>query len=220
MEPDRDTDAPVDALTGQPIGGVFKIEYVDAGGEISERVIERCRLVIVQPHEYVLAHCRLRNGDRLFRLDRVRSVVDEVSGEVMATLGGSPYGASYEPVIVLHDSDDPSSAARFDLDVLTFVASLSSKMRESQVKILSGYLVEHCGLDATADLARMVKKHRVPGPEAFRQAMKSVPGSRADALLLTARELLQKVKRNGPLDQGVMAMLEARKVYIGKYDGL
>lgn len=220
METDADTDPPVDSLTGRLIEGTFRITYRGATGEPSERVIERCRLVIVQPHEYVLAHCRMRNGDRLFRLDRIREVVDDATGEVIAALGGSPYGAAYEPVITLYAPGDPAYAARFDLDVLTFVASLSSKMRESQVKIMAVYLSTHCGLDPGNDLARMVKKHRVPGPEAFRQAMKSVPGARADVLLATAQELLNKVRRDGDLDRGVMAMLAARKVFIGKYDAL
>lgn len=220
MDMDTDTDLPVDSLTGRAVAGTFRISYRAADGDTSERVIERCRLVIVQPHEYVLAHCRLRNGDRLFRLDRIDEVVDHATGQVLSDIGGSPYGAGYEPVIVLHAPGDATYAARFDLDVLTFVASLSSKMRESQVKIISAYLVKHCGMDEGQDLDRYVKKHRVPGPEAFRQAMKSVPGARADVLLETAQALLTKVRRTGDLDRGVMEMLASRKVFIGKYDGL
>lgn len=217
VEFDADFAGPLDPDNGRPIPGVFRIVYVDAAEVETARTIERCQLLLIPPKEYVLAYCRLRGSDRLFRLDRVREIVDDVTGEIVSTLAGMRYGDGHEGVTAVYPPDDPLRSGRFDLDVLTFVASLSSKMRDSQVPLIAEYLVKTVGLEAAPELDRRIKKHRVPGPEEMRQAMKCIPRARADALLAAAEELLRKVKRDGDLDRGIMAVLRKRKDLIGNY---
>lgn len=217
METDTDFVGDADEADAKAFDGVFKIVYQDAADVRTERVIERCRRLVVPPHEFIIAHCRLRQGDRLFRLDRVQEIVDENTGEVLQEFGGSRFGDSYAPVVSVYSPDDPMQMAKYDLDVLTFVASLSSRMRDSQVAIIAEYLVQKVGRPRDADLERNIKRHRVPGPEQFRQAVKAIPKVRADDLLATAQAVLDKVRRNGDLDRGIMAMLQDRKVYFGKY---
>lgn len=217
METDSDFEGALDESDAKAFSGVFRITYEDAAAVRTERVIEQCRRLVAPPHEYILAFCRLRNDGRLFRLDRIQGIVDETTGEELKELGGSRFGQSYEPLVSIYSPSDPLRAAKFDLDVLTFVATLSSKMRDSQVGIIADYLTQKVGVARSAELERNIKRHRVPGPEVFRQAMKGVPQSRADDLLVTAQALLDKVRRDGDLDRGVMAMLHARKEFFGRY---
>lgn len=218
METDKDFEGDLDILDdAKAFDGVFHITYEDADLEQTVRTIDRCRRLVMPPHEYILAHCHLRDDERLFRLDRIQEIVDGSTGEQLHEFVGSRVGVNYEPILSAYPADDPLRAARFDLDVLTFVASLSSKMRDSQVKLIVDYLAKHVGVTSDPDLLRLIKRHLVPGPENFRQAMKAVPQERAAALLAVAAAVLTEVRRDGDLDRGILAMLEARKAYIGRY---
>ncbi|MEY8688346.1 MAG: WYL domain-containing protein [Leptothrix sp. (in: b-proteobacteria)] len=65
-------------------GQRLRIQYVDAAGESSERVIQ---VRGVEPGgRLVQAWCELRNAERSFRVDRMRQVVDAETGEIL-TMG-------------------------------------------------------------------------------------------------------------------------------------
>jgi predicted DNA-binding transcriptional regulator YafY len=53
----------------------IRIDYLDVGGQPTDRVIEPHQVVLGPSGTYVTGWCRLRNDERIFRLDRVRSVV-------------------------------------------------------------------------------------------------------------------------------------------------
>lgn len=112
---------------------------------------------------------------------------------------------------------DAGDTGRADLDVLTFVASLAASMRDSQVAVIAEYLRQHVGQTVGDALTSRIKRHKVPGPEAFRQAMKAVPEARAEPLIAAAKAVLDKVGRDGDLDRGVLAMLHARKAFVGRH---
>lgn len=220
METDADFAGDVDTAGGKPFPGVFRIVYVDASGDRTERTIERCSRVAGPFHSYVLAWCRLREAERLFRVDRVQQVADAGTGEIIDAFElGTGFAPEPRPFPGAVRLDDPLRAALPDLDVLTFVASLSSKMRDSQLPVIAAYLVAHAGAAAGPDLDRQIRRHRVPGPEAMRQSMKAIPRGRADALLEACAAVLAAVKRAGDLDRGVLAMLEKRKALIGNNAG-
>jgi predicted DNA-binding transcriptional regulator YafY len=50
---------------------VLQIEYRDKAGEVSRRAIEPVAFVANGPHWYLVAWCRLRQGSRAFRTDRI-----------------------------------------------------------------------------------------------------------------------------------------------------
>ncbi|GAB5476085.1 MAG: YafY family protein [Maribacter sp.] len=53
---------------------VLKLEYTDASGKMSEREIEPLAIYFTQSDWVVVAHCRMRNANREFRTDRIRSI--------------------------------------------------------------------------------------------------------------------------------------------------
>jgi predicted DNA-binding transcriptional regulator YafY len=51
---------------------VLEIEYVDRFGHTTSRCVEPTGLLTVDSHWYLVAWCRLRDGHRAFRLDRIQ----------------------------------------------------------------------------------------------------------------------------------------------------
>jgi predicted DNA-binding transcriptional regulator YafY len=63
---------------------VLDLNYIDRGGQRTDhRLVEPYGLAGGQDHWYLMAWCRLRNGGRSFRLDRIQDarVTDEVAPE-------------------------------------------------------------------------------------------------------------------------------------------
>jgi predicted DNA-binding transcriptional regulator YafY len=73
---------------------VVTIEYYDRNGRLSSRAVEPIGLAGGGEHWYLVAWCRLREGIREFRLDRVRQFArtDEVALPRLATLAGLNVG--------------------------------------------------------------------------------------------------------------------------------
>jgi hypothetical protein len=199
----------------QLVEGVFRITYPDGAGNLTERVIEQCKRTGRRGNEVIQAFCRLRGATRSFRVDQIVRIVDERTGEILSSIGEPA------PVVeVERDRGDEPSHERQpnwtpDLNVLTFVASLSSKMRDTQVATIAEYLSTN--IDRSRDWVRIVKRHKPPNPEGFRQAFKHVPRQRGEALMDAAAAVLKRVNRDGDLDRGVMAMAQVRMTFIGKY---
>lgn len=55
---------------------VLRIDYVDKGGEPTERVVEPVMFLAGQHGWYLVAWCRLREALRVFRVDRILTCVD------------------------------------------------------------------------------------------------------------------------------------------------
>jgi predicted DNA-binding transcriptional regulator YafY len=69
MPADRISSTVVGALAGRRL---LEIAYVDRSGVGTSRLIEPAGLLAIDPHWYLAAWCRLRTGNRAFRLDRIR----------------------------------------------------------------------------------------------------------------------------------------------------
>lgn len=61
---------------------VVRLSYVDARNRLSERDIEPVGFAAMTLHWYLVAWCRLRQGPRVFRMDRVLAA--EPTGEIAA----------------------------------------------------------------------------------------------------------------------------------------
>ncbi|GAA3191595.1 helix-turn-helix transcriptional regulator [Actinocorallia longicatena] len=69
--------APVPLTIAEAVRGqrVVRIVYVDVEGERTTRDVEAGGLVVAPYGEYLVGWCRLREGPRLFRLDRISAAV-------------------------------------------------------------------------------------------------------------------------------------------------
>ncbi|WP_043513698.1 MULTISPECIES: YafY family protein [unclassified Actinoplanes] len=63
------------AVGALPIGRVLRIGYADRSGAVTTRDIEPLGYVGIRDQWYLIAWCRLRDGVRIFRTDRISSVV-------------------------------------------------------------------------------------------------------------------------------------------------
>lgn len=198
------------------VDGVFRITYPDGDGALIERVIEQCVRTGRRGSEVINAYCRLRGAPRTFRVDQIVRIVDEKTGELLSSIGEEAPESVSEREEEADEFVERQPNWTPDLNVLTFVATLSSKMRDSQIGVIAEYLSTQVG--GERDWVRIVKRHRPPNPEDFRQAFKHLPRRRGDALMEAAAAVLKKVNRDGDLDRGVMAMAQVRRAFIGKYD--
>lgn len=81
-EPLREVEKP--SFAAQEISGtVCVIRYVDTKGHETQRRVSCQRLDLADTHLYLVAYCHERQKIRQFRIDRVRSVVDLSTGEIV-----------------------------------------------------------------------------------------------------------------------------------------
>lgn len=81
-DPTRHGDMPeVWRQIGMPAAAVLRIGYEDTVGSVVERVIDTRMFANLTFGPTILANCRLRNAVREFRIDRIRSCVDESTGQ-------------------------------------------------------------------------------------------------------------------------------------------
>jgi hypothetical protein len=67
-----------------PLGPIIAINYTDAGGRVTVRLI-RPRELINEPCGLFTAYCFLRDDEREFRTDRVNSWFDPLTGKAFAS---------------------------------------------------------------------------------------------------------------------------------------
>jgi len=64
------------ALKGEPFLRTLRFEYTSGSGEITRRTVDITHFYPNGWPAYVLGHCRLRNEQRAFLIDRMRNVYD------------------------------------------------------------------------------------------------------------------------------------------------
>lgn len=65
------------------IDGRFTLDYADVAGERTQRVVDVKNLEIYGEQLYLNAFCHLRRDMRMFRCDRIASLIDQTTGEVI-----------------------------------------------------------------------------------------------------------------------------------------
>ncbi len=149
-----------DLRTAAATGSVVEITYTGlAKGETTSRVIEPWAVFTTLGNWYVRAHCRLAAGERVFRIDRIRSL--QATGESFAPPDEPPdplvsytpgpddvtavirlapqarWVAEYYPVDVEKDADDGSLTVRFAASEPTVAARLLLRLGEA-AELLAG----------------------------------------------------------------------------------
>ncbi|WP_232661575.1 helix-turn-helix transcriptional regulator [Pseudonocardia sp. TRM90224] len=72
---------------------VLVLRYADPSGEVTDRAVEPAALAATNGHWYLLAWCRLRQGPRWFRTDRIESAhltTEKAPEHDAATVFGTP----------------------------------------------------------------------------------------------------------------------------------
>jgi len=121
-----------------------RISYSDASGKQSERVVNIRAFESAGKEGLIIAHCHLRNATRTFRFDRMRRVVDEDTGEIIADLQkhlNDEWLATPQPVV------DKLYEQHHDvLKMMLFMAKADGAMRAAELEVIA-----KCCVDITQD---------------------------------------------------------------------
>lgn len=123
-------------------GLALAIEYQHINKEISSRLIT-CRSINPNPPGFLRAHCHLRNDFRTFRVDRIRSIVEMGTGEVVNKRGILAFLAPY---IEFAAEQDKAKAQRLfqrktgpGIKVLVFLAASDGHVHPAERKVIFDY---------------------------------------------------------------------------------
>lgn len=135
-------------------GLVMAIDYVDADGEPSSRMIT-CRAINPEPPGYLRAYCHLRDTFRSFRIDRIREVREIESGEV---LKGGDILAFLAPYIDFAIEKEKAVAQRNlqrqagpGVRVLVYLAAADGRVHPAERQVIMDY--------AEAESRRLMPDH-------------------------------------------------------------
>lgn len=123
-------------------GLVLAIEYRDLSGAISSRIIT-CKSINPNPPGFLRAHCHLRGAFRTFRVDRIWSITELGSGEIVDKRGVLEFLAPYIDFAV---AQNKATAQRHfqrrvgpGIKVLVFLAASDGHIHPLERRVIIGY---------------------------------------------------------------------------------
>jgi tellurite resistance protein len=123
-------------------GLALAIEYQHVNGALSSRLIT-CRSINPSPPGFLRAHCHLRNDFRTFRVDRIRSIVEMGTGEIIDKRGIRVFLA---PFTEFAAEQDKAKAQRLfqrktgpGIKVLVFLAASDGHVHPAERKVIFDY---------------------------------------------------------------------------------
>ncbi|MGI5201502.1 helix-turn-helix transcriptional regulator [Spirillospora sp. CA-108201] len=130
-------DALAEAVRGRR---VVRLAYTDQAGARSFRDVEAHGLVVAPYGEYLVGWCRMRDGPRMFRLDRIGAAVlsgrgaqvrelDDLLAALRVPLPRPEYGAGRR---------GPAGAARARAWTLDRLGSVRARLRDAAAEVRSG----------------------------------------------------------------------------------
>ena len=143
-----ETDAP-EAVDGSRTimdidGLALAIEYRDPVGALSTRVIS-CRSVNPRPPGFLRAYCHFREEYRTFQIDRIRSITDLASGDVIDSRGVLEFLAPYIDFSIrqrkVRDQRRLQYRAGPGVKVLVFLAAADGHVHRNERQIIVDYAV-------------------------------------------------------------------------------
>lgn len=72
-----------DVVQPIPAKATLRLKYTDGDGQQSERTVDVRQFGVYGESTLLIGHCRMRNATRSFRVDRVQSCVDGITGEII-----------------------------------------------------------------------------------------------------------------------------------------
>lgn len=210
----------------EPAVGRYRIEYVDAQGHKTERVIEVRSVQTVEGKHAILARCLLRGANRTFIEDRIASAVNMDTGEVVASVAtdainnyaetdeGKANAAESKAWAAIAGESDAVSA-------LIYVCRADGQMRAPERAIVAGYVLgqaPHMQVDSAA-LDDVIKQCYGPvGHRDFQSLLKRVAQSRdregLERLLCCAEKIVGTQKTIHPQEVAAIEMM--RRIFQSK----
>jgi len=189
-------------------GLALAIEYRHVNGAISSRLIT-CKSINPHPPGFLRSHCHLRNDFRTFRVDRIRSIVDMGTGEIIDKRGILAFLAPYIEFAV---EQDKAKAQRLfqrkagpGIKVLVFLAASDGHVHPAERKVIIDYaqsesrrLFPYQEFDAVATLRWI--NHLKPTRNAALKAVAQLTED-LDHFKEFARTMMTLVRADGYLDE-------------------
>lgn len=123
-------------------GLVVGIIYSDSKGDASTRMVRLDKMWRNEDHVHLTAYCMLRNALRQFRLDRIQTVIDAETGEL---LGDGP--SYFEEMIPNCPSPNRLQAwneVKDGIRVLSAFATIDGKLYKNEVSTIVHYAKSRC----------------------------------------------------------------------------
>lgn len=206
-------------VPAEPAVGRYRIEYVDAQGHKTERLIEVRSVQTVEGKHAILAKCMLRGANRTFIDDRIASAVNMDTGEVVASVAtdainnyaetdeGKAKAAESKAWTAIAGESDAVSA-------LIYVCRADGQMRAPERAIVAEYVlgqVPHMQVDSAA-LDNVIKQCYGPvGHRDFQSLLKRVAQAKnregLERLLFCAEQIVGTQKTIHPQEVAAIEMM-------------
>lgn len=189
----------------------FKISYLAANGEPSNRVITLKSMSLRENKVYLNAFCHLRKEDRMFLTDRIQRL--EYEDEIIS----DPAKYFYN-IFKNSDAYDLQNFAKKKTDVLKlfiFLVKADGKMTKAEVDVLIEYLRKHRPLAPIGTADYIIRNVPVISISQFQGLIKEFKKETADNadILEFYTKLYELKKTPDPLERGiyekVMSSLQA-----------
>lgn len=124
----------------------LEIEYADVDGVVTRRGITLMNVEAQSHAIYIRAICHLRGAERTFRADRMLSVRDKKSGQVVPEPEAFFYSYVPEDERPDPDHDAVMSCVRPGLDCLIWIAMADREIASDEAEVLIAYIAERNGM--------------------------------------------------------------------------
>lgn len=152
----------------RPISASLRIDYRDAAGKTSERIVDVRECDTSYPDGYLIGFCRLRQAMRTFRMDRIARVIDMETGEIIPDLlafAAQKYANS--PIASLDSLlDDAADAIR----ALFYIGKADGRFTAKEKQVMLAYCQAAAG-DSRITIAQIESVCRsldIPSKQAFK----------------------------------------------------
>lgn len=214
-----DPDRPDESFLSQAIRGVaFGMEYSDSRGWASTRAI-RCLAVDPQHPAYLKAFCNVRGEPRTFRVDRIISVFDYRTGEM---LDGDEHVTLLAPYLADRHSDrqcrnlaEVQEVTKDGVFALLQLAMAEGRLEDTQREIVLDYIYAETRAEESAvpavEVVELWLDNLAPPRHAIVTAATNLL-SKKEKLVRVLPFLLKIVRSNGSLadeEESVRELIEA-----------
>ena len=168
----------------------LRLKYTDGAGRQSERTVDVKQFGFIGQNALLIGHCKMRNATRTFRSDRIKSCIDEETGEVVTDVS-SYLQAKYDQSA--DRTKDQLREGEYDtLRVLLYVGKADGQLRAAEKEVIRDTCIAITGdsrlTDSTID--ELFINMDVPTLHAFKLAVGRLAkrDKAAQTVVLTAAE--------------------------------
>lgn len=204
-EDDADAEGPQPVISFPVAGDTFEITYCDSRDNLSVRRISVRRIDRHDDHVILKAFCFEREALRSFRLDRVQSAVDVVTGEV--------FGDHDDLLSEIRWETDRQALSGFgdilhDVRLLTYMAQCDGRFSVSEIEVIQHYIEGMGHREERESVARRLQR-LVPDRQAFEDSLAEISGWPDDRLQHFGEAAVELVLADGRIDEAETAALNA-----------